>query len=155
MVFVTLCVYTFTLTKNPASSSAFNCVVIFSIVTLVVVYICTLTNLSSYNSPRPIPQEMFKSDLVKDRHSVYPNTEKMIFSIPMSMKFSSMYYGTNVPEGVETVPVTAPLTSVNIQISNYCGFYWTKEKLSKRAWFVLVMWILLAIYYRYSKFWIL
>jgi hypothetical protein len=98
---------------------------------------------------------MFKSDLVKDRHSVYPNTEKMIFSIPMSMKFSSMYYGTNVPEGVETVPVTAPLTSVNIQISNYCGFYWTKEKLSKRAWFVLVMWILLAIYYRYSKFWIL
>lgn len=159
LVFITLCIYTFTITSKSKSNSttAFNTVVMFCIVTLVIVYLFTLSNLSSYNSPRKLPNQMFfeeKIDGLNVTTSVYPNKEKMVFSIPFSMQFYSWKNDTNIPHGVVDTPVTNP-TCVDIQVSNYCGFYWTNEKMQKRAWFVLVMWLILVIYYRYYKLWIL
>jgi len=101
LVFITLCVYTFTLTRNPGSSTAFNTVVKFCSVTLVIVYLFTLANMSSYNSPRELPHDLFATAGGKyDPKEVYPNTYNMIYSIPVSMKFFAWYGDKNVPHGV-------------------------------------------------------
>ena len=160
LVFLALCVYTCTINRKRANSKSksLNAVLIVSVVTLVIVYALTLTNLSSNNSPQfiPLPLLTFNSESTTDPNDgVYPSKNKLINFVPLSMTFQCTFNSTmECPNGIQEEPVSNPAI-VNIDISNYCGLYWTLDKLYARIWIILVMWMLLFIYFKWFKLWVL
>lgn len=133
MLFFFLVIYTYNRSGNTLLAVRTCVVVLF-----VVQYWLEVANLSSYNSPKAFPDH-----LVSKNMTVYPNTERFFYDIPLALSYN------------QSVDDMGQLTaSANLNITSYFSLDMGARKLNG-LWIDFIMTATVAIYFSLCNFWVL
>jgi hypothetical protein len=146
LIFFALTYYTCKMVGSGKTRGALRVVWMLCMIVFVLVYTFTLSNMSSYNCESmtmKFPDNLLSFSHSKSHKGVYPSANIWFFYIPSSMQVYS-YIDKNPTD-----------PTVNVEVSNYAGFYWNMDQFPVRVWLIILMWISLILYYAVCSFWTL